>query len=67
MLKKPKPIPAKFQEWASTLLRIETLADAACYVQEGGGEQTRLLRLLINEARSLRQAFVRQAMKPSQK
>jgi hypothetical protein len=60
MLKKPKLPPAKFREWASSLLRIETLADAALCVLAGTHEQNRMLRTLVRETRSLRQRFVRQ-------
>lgn len=63
MLKKPKLPPAKFAEWASTLLHLETLAEAACVVQLGGFDQKQLLRTLVREARRLRQDFVRQMEK----
>jgi hypothetical protein len=63
MLKKPKLPPAKFREWASALLHIETLADAACYTLAGSQEQHDLLRALVRETRMLRQKFVRQMEK----
>jgi hypothetical protein len=63
MTKKPKLPPAKFREWASMLLHIETLADAACYTQPGGHEQNQLLRQIVRETRALREAFVRQMEK----
>lgn len=61
--KKPSLPPAKFREWASQLLRLETLADAACYTQPGTQEQTDLLRQLVRETRTLREAFARQMEK----
>ena len=64
---KSKLPPAKFREWAFELLHIETLADAACYVQEGGGTQRDLLRQLVRATRSLRECFVRQAAKEAPK
>ena len=60
MASKPKLPPAKFREWASALIRLENLADAACYVQEGCGKQRELLRKLVSESRDLRESFVRQ-------
>lgn len=63
MVKKSKLPSAKFREWASALLHIETLADAACYVQAGSFEQNQLLRSLVRETRTLRDAFVRQMEK----
>lgn len=54
---------SQFRKWASALIRIDALADAAYYVQEGGGEQKKLLRSLVQEARSLRASFVRQMEK----
>ena len=64
MVKKPKLPPAKFREWAAMLLHIETLAEAACYTEPGSHEQNQLLRQLIRETRALREAFVKQSMKP---
>ena len=63
MLKKPKMPPAKFREWAADLMRIETLADAAFYIQEGSHERNLMLRTLIRETRVLREKFVRQMEK----
>ena len=67
MTKKSKLPPAKFREWAFSLLQIEKLADAACYTQPGSHEQSQLLRSLIRETRSLREKFVRQMEKPNAK
>ena len=63
MTKKPKLPPAKFREWASALMHLENLADAACHVQGAGYDQKQLLRKLVQEARALREKFVRQMEK----
>ena len=63
MKSKPKLPPAKFAEWAQSLLQIEVLADAARSVQGGSFEQNKLLRALVQETRQLRAAFVRQMEK----
>ena len=63
MTKKQWPLSAKFAEWAGALLQIETLADAASYVDAVGWEQKKLLRKLIRAAQDLRADFVRQMEK----
>lgn len=63
MLKKPKLPPAKWREWASALLHLEGLADAACYTDPGSHQQNELLRQLVRETRAIRAAFVRQMEK----
>jgi len=63
MATKPKLPPAKLREWASMLLHIESLADAACYTVSGSFEQARLLKQLVRETQVLRAKFVRQMEK----
>lgn len=60
MLKKPKLPPAKWREWASQLLHLESLAEAARYMEPGGHEQSEVLRKLAREAGAIRSAFQRQ-------
>lgn len=67
MVKKPKLPPANFREWASTLMRIESLADAALCTLAGSHAQNQLLRAMEREARVLRQKFVRQMEKETRK
>ena len=63
MTKKPKLPAAEFREWASMLLHIESLADAACYTVGGSFEQTKLLKQLVMETQILRAKFVRRMEK----